>query len=224
MKVSSHRMRELEDQLSRAQMGAVRALLQLLDLRDSVTGLHARRLVDWSLELATLCGVPDEQLRDIEIAALLHDIGKIGVPDAILMKPGILSDSERRVMQLHPTYGSTILKSIPGLEQVSRFVLHHHERWDGQGYPEGLAGEDIPVGSRIIATSDMFDAMISSRSYRSALDLDEALGRLTAAKGNQLDPTITDNFLSLADPKSSRLVALDPTQLSLRQISILDYR
>ena len=188
MKVSSHRMRELEDQLSRAQMGAVRALLQLLDLRDSVTGLHARRLVDWSLELATLCGVPDEQLRDIEIAALLHDIGKIGVPDAILMKPGILSDSERRVMQLHPTYGSTILKSIPGLEQVSRFVLHHHERWDGQGYPEGLAGEDIPVGSRIIAISDMFDAMMNARSYRPALDLDEALGRLTAARGNQLRP------------------------------------
>ncbi|MEE8368611.1 MAG: HD-GYP domain-containing protein [Thermoanaerobaculia bacterium] len=223
MKVSSLRTRKFEDPLSRAQMGAVHALLQLLDLRDYVTGLHARRLVDSSVELAILCGVPDEQLRDIEIAALLHDIGKVGVPDATLMKSGVLSDSERRVMQLHPAYGSTILKSIPGLEQVSRIVLHHHERWDGQGYPEGLAGEDIPVGSRIIAISDMFDAMMNARSYRPALDLDEALGRLTAARGNQLDPTITDNFLSLADPKSFPAGMRSPTRPSFRQISFSDF-
>jgi HD-GYP domain-containing protein (c-di-GMP phosphodiesterase class II) len=218
----NYRLRQPEDHFSSVQIGVVHSLLHLLDLRDYVTGLHARRLVDRSVEIAMLWGVSDDQLWDIEIAALLHDIGKIGIPDAILLKPGVLSSSERRVMNLHPTHGSAILRSIPGFEAVSRLVLHHHERWDGKGYPEGLAGEDIPVGSRIIAISDMFDAMIHERSYRPALSPEEALERLKAARGNQLDPAITDRFLDLAKPSSFQAVIRNRPRSSLWQICSSD--
>ena len=183
-------------------------------------------LGDWSTEASNWrcsAACPIKRSGISEIAALLHDIGKVGVPDDILMKAGVLSDAERHVMKLHPNYGSAILRSIPGFEQVSRLVLHHHERWDGQGYPDGLIGEDIPVGSRIIAISDMYDAMINERSYRPALEMDEALDRLRLARGSQLDPAITNRFLSLADSTSIPEVMREPTRPTLRQIGLSEY-
>jgi HD-GYP domain-containing protein (c-di-GMP phosphodiesterase class II) len=129
---------------------------------------------------------------------LLHDIGKIGIPDAILQKPGKLTPAERELMQKHSEYGWSVLRLFPGFEQVSLLVLHHHERLDGKGYPAGLKGDEIPLGSRIVSILDAFDAMISNRCYRPGLPLEEAVRRLETDSGTQFDPDIVRLFLPLA--------------------------
>lgn len=182
------------------------ALNMLLDLKDLRTGLHATRLAEWAVRIAELLGVPESDLRDIEAASLLHDIGKIGLPDSILHKPGKLTREEFAITKKHPEYGWAILRSIPGFERTSLLVLHHHERYDGNGYPGGLCGESIPLGARIVAVVDAFDAMLSTRAYRDALPIDEVLRRLEADTGTQFDPKITPYFIDLAKAGLADLV------------------
>jgi HD-GYP domain-containing protein (c-di-GMP phosphodiesterase class II) len=182
------------------------ALNMLLDLKDLRTGLHATRLAEWAVRVGELLGLEESDLRDIEAASLLHDIGKIGLPDSILLKPGKLSSEEYAITKKHPEYGWAILRSIPGFERTSLLVLHHHERYDGKGYPAGLAGEDIPLGSRIVAVVDSFDAMLSSRAYRSALPVEEAVRRLVTDIGSQFDPKIAPLFIELAREQLDELV------------------
>ena len=190
--------RRLREELKSLRTGVMCALNMLLDLKDLRTGLHATRLAEWAVRVGENLGVDELELRDIEAASLLHDIGKIGLPDSILLKPGKLTPEEYAITKKHPEYGWAILRSIPGFERTSLLVLHHHERYDGRGYPAGLAGQDIPLGSRIVAIVDSFDAMLSSRAYRDALPVEEAVRRLTADTGTQFDPRIAPLFIDLA--------------------------
>jgi putative nucleotidyltransferase with HDIG domain len=192
------RIRDLELQLRQLRTASICAMNQLLDLKDLNTGVHSTRLAEWALRVAEQLGVPSSQLSDIEAAAILHDIGKMGIPDSILNKPGKLTPEERDIMEKHSEYGWAILRGIPGFQQTSLLVLHHHERIDGKGYPSGLKGEESPLGSRIVCIVDSFDAMISDRSYRKGLPVEEAFRRLRADSGTQFDAKIVDLFTKFA--------------------------
>ena len=192
------RIKQLEQALRQTEAGAVCALTLLLDLKDLKTGMHATRLAEWAVRVGEELGLSEAELRDIEYASMLHDIGKVGVPDEILFKPGRLSEDEFEQVKKHPEYGWAILRAVPGLESVSLVVLHHHERMDGKGYPAGLEGDQIPLGARIVCVVDAFDAMLSSRSYRKGLGIDEAIRRLRDSSPDQFDPKIVAPFIELA--------------------------
>jgi len=205
------RIKELEEQQKAARNTLVCALNQLLDLKDLGTGAHSTRLAEWAVRIGRLIGMSEAEIYQLEVAAMLHDIGKIGVPDAILHKPGQLTLEERAIMQKHPEYGWSILRLFDSLQQASLYVLHHHESLDGSGYPAGLKADDIPLGARIVAVVDSFDAMISSRSYRSGLPHDEAIRRLLAARGKQCDPAIVDVFIPIAEKEVLNVFAATGT-------------
>ena len=169
---------ELKEQLSDLSASLICAFNQLLDLKDLNTGVHSTRLAEWAVRVAQELGIEEKSLHDIEVAALLHDIGKVGVPDAILRKPGRLTEEEYALIKKHPEYGWAVLRHLPGLEHTSHFVLHHHESFDGKGYPAGLKEAEIPIGARIVCVIDAFDAMVSSRPYRQGLPPEEAIRRL----------------------------------------------
>jgi HD-GYP domain-containing protein (c-di-GMP phosphodiesterase class II) len=187
-----------EEQLFQTRNAVICALNQLLDLKDLNTGVHSTRLAELALRVATQLQVSEQEYRDIEVASILHDIGKIGVADAILNKPGRLTDEETAQMQKHSEYGWAILRSIPGFERTSLLVLHHHEHIDGSGYPAKLKGDEIPLGARIVSVVDAFDAMVSNRSYRAGMPIAESLKRLKQASGTQFDPKIVEHFVRLA--------------------------
>jgi len=199
------RLKELEEQLRSTQSAIVCALSQLLDLRDLSTGTHSTRLGEWAVRLAVDFGLDEEYQRSIEVACLVHDVGKIGVPDAVLQKSGPLTPVERAAMDRHPEYGWAILRLLPGLELASLFALHHHERWDGLGYPGRLEGEGIPFGARVVTLVDSFDAMVSDRCYRQGLGFDEAARRLRAGAGTQFDPRLVGPFVELARENLSQV-------------------
>jgi putative nucleotidyltransferase with HDIG domain len=175
----------------------VSALAKLLDLRDGYTGSHAEEVVALCDAIARHLRLPDAALRELEMAARLHDLGKIGVPDVILHKPGRLTPPEWEVMRKHPGWGAEALASVPGSGPVAAAVRGHHERWDGLGYPDELAGEAIPVASRIIAVADAWHAMTSNRSYRRALDDEHARQELSDGAGTQFDPTVVDALMAV---------------------------
>ena len=207
------RVKELQGELLAVRTSVICALNQLLDLKDLNTGVHSTRLAEWSVRIGRELGFDDAALRDLEVAAILHDIGKIGTPDHILKKPARLTDEEREIIKKHPEYGWAVLRVVPGFERVSLFVLHHHEAFDGTGYPAGLRGDEIPIGSRIVSVMDAFDAMISSRPYRRGLSLEEAVRRLEAGIGTQFDPVITPRFIAMAS--ADAVTVFDATGASL---------
>ena len=196
-------VKELQSQLLAVRTSVICALNQLLDLKDLNTGVHSTRLAEWAVRIGRDLGLDDECLRDLEAAAILHDIGKIGTPDAILRKPSKLTEDEYAVIKKHPEYGWAVLRAVPGFERVSLFVLHHHEGYDGSGYPARLRGDEIPIGSRIVSVMDSFDAMVSSRPYRTGLPLEEAIRRLQAGSGTQFDPIVTRHFIAMASSEAS---------------------
>ncbi len=204
----------MEEQLSALRASLICAFNQLLDLKDLNTGVHSTRLAEWALHVAGELGLDESALSDIEVAALLHDIGKIGIPDAILQKPAKLTDAEYDQMKKHPEYGWAVLRHVPGMERASLMILHHHESYDGKGYPAGLKGEEIPIGSRIVSVIDAFDAMVSSRPYREGLPFEEAERRLLQARGTQFDPDVVDRFLPLARAEMSSVFAAAGTSVS----------
>ena len=207
------KVKELQTQLLAVRTSVICAMNQLLDLKDLNTGVHSTRLAEWAVRIGRDLGLDDDCVRDLEAAAILHDIGKIGVPDAILRKPSKLTEEEYAVIKKHPEYGWAVLRAVPGFERVSLFVLHHHEAFDGKGYPAGLRGDEIPIGSRIVAVMDSFDAMVSSRPYRKGLPLDEAIRRLEADTGKQFDPVVTPKFIAMA--RSGASTVFDATGASL---------
>lgn len=167
------------------------ALGRAVDRRDGMTGGHCVRVAEYSRVLGErMLGSRPQELQVLEYGALLHDIGKIAVPDAILRKDGPLTDEEWAVMRQHPCFGHEILYGIAFLTDALPIVLYHHERFDGKGYPEGLAGESIPIGARIFSAADAFDAMTADRHYRRALSLDEAMSELRRNSGTQFDPEV----------------------------------
>ncbi len=197
------RIKELEQQQHALLKSVICGFNQLLDLRDLGTGVHSTRLAEWAVRVARKLGLPESGLYQIEVAALLHDIGKIGIPDAILKKEGKLTDSERVLMNKHPEYSWSILRLLPGLEKASLYALHHHESFNGAGYPGGLKGEEIPIGSRIVSVIDAYDAMISNRCYRRGFPHEEAVRRLVESSGTQFDPAVIRAFVEIAGQEAA---------------------
>lgn len=177
----------------------VDALSAALDAKSSYTCGHSERVADLSLQLSRQLRLPKEEQERIHIGAHLHDIGKIGIPDAILNKPGKLTDSEFSQMRKHPVIGCYIISKVRVFKPVNDIVRHHHERFDGRGYPDGLKGDDISIGARIVAVADSFDAMISERPYRLARSLDDVLIEIQKCKGSQFDPQVVAALMELCD-------------------------
>jgi response regulator RpfG family c-di-GMP phosphodiesterase len=173
------------------------ALGSAIDTRDLGTHAHSRRVRGYSLAIARSHGVPRDQLKDIEHGVLLHDIGKIGIPDAILLKPGPLTPAEWQVMRTHPEVGRRLIEKIPFLQGAVPIVYHHHERWDGSGYPLGLSGQDIPLGARIFAVADAFDAMTFDRPYSRAISLEAAREEILRCAGTHFDPEVVATFMRI---------------------------
>ena len=185
--------------LGKAYDGTLRSLSNALDLRDSETGGHSERVADLTMAIASEMGIErdSEHWRYICWGALLHDVGKIAIPDQILRKPGKLDDAEWQIMRTHSRAGNDILMAVDFLIPVAEMVYSHHERYDGTGYPRGLAGEDIPLGARIFMIADAFDAMTSDRVYRRAMPAEEALAEILRHSGTQFDPGAVRAFLSV---------------------------
>ncbi|MDT7780329.1 MAG: cyclic di-GMP phosphodiesterase [Acidobacteriota bacterium] len=180
--------------LGDAYRTTLKALTAALETRDLETHGHSERVVNFSLRLGRELSLDEEQMRSLEFGSLLHDIGKIGVPDAILRKPARLTEDEWVRMREHPLHGQKILRGIEFLEGASRVVAQHHERWDGSGYPLGLSGEEIDLNARIFAVADAFDAITSDRVYRRGRSYEDALAELDAFIGRQFDPRIVKAF------------------------------
>ena len=179
-------------------LSTVEALANALEANDEYTSSHARWITDMALEVGRELGLDAKTLKRLELGALFHDIGKIGIPGSILTKPGPLTPEERAVIETHPELGERILAPISRLEDVRPIVRHCHERWDGAGYPDGKAAEDIPIEARVILVCDAFHAMTTDRPYRSRLPIEEALRRLEESAGSQFDPDVVEAFIRLA--------------------------
>ncbi len=188
------------ESLERTFLSTVEALANALEANDEYTSSHARWITDMALHVGRELGMDPKALKRLELGALFHDIGKIGVPEAILAKPGPLTDGEWKVVRLHPELGARILAPIERLEQVCQIVRHCHEHWDGSGYPDGLAGEEIPLESRVILVCDAYHAMTTDRPYRRRLTVEDASRRLREAAGTQFDPRVVEVFLALDAP------------------------
>ncbi len=187
--------------------GTIEALAASIDAKDSYTNGHSQRVAHLAWKLAIAAGLDDEAAERVRISGLLHDVGKIGVPEAILCKPGKLEDHEFEQIKQHPGIGARILKDIPFLSDIIPGVLYHHERLDGRGYPEGLSGDDVPMIARILCIADSFDAMSSNRSYRSAMSRERVLTELRNSAGKQFDPELVEHFIRLDLGEYDRMVA-----------------
>jgi len=174
----------------------IRSMLKALQLKDDYTFGHSLRVAFYSLALGKEVGLSETELYELEVAALFHDIGKIGVPDHILNKPARLEENEFLKMKKHPEQSAEILEGFKPFEKVAMFAKHHHERFDGRGYPDGMKGEDIPYFSRIILIADTFDAMTSTRPYRKGLPYKVAFDELNEFAGTQFDPDLVKSFVS----------------------------
>lgn len=189
-------------------------LAEAVELRDKYTGKHTNRVTSYSLLLAEHLDLPSEDLNWIRVGTPLHDIGKIGIPDEILNKPGKLSEKEFEIMKTHTTKGAKILEQVPDLAPVIPIARSHHERWDGSGYPDGLKGLQIPTLARIVAVADAFDAMTSNRSYRASMPVDVAFAELEKHKGRQFDPDFAAAFIKI------RQRIIQEMQAETKQINI----
>jgi len=205
------RVKELEEQQSAFRNSLICAFNQLLDLKDISTGVHSTRLAEWAIRVARKLNIPEEHMYQVEVAALLHDVGKIGVPDAILKKQGPLTSEERAVINRHSEYSWSILRLLPGLEEASLYTLHHHENVDGTGYPAGLKDADIPLVSRIVSVIDAYDAMVSNRCYRKGLEHAEAVRRLLESAGTQFDLDVVQAFIPIAEQEAADVFAATGT-------------
>jgi response regulator RpfG family c-di-GMP phosphodiesterase len=209
------RTQQLEMAMKRIELTydeTLEALGAALDLRDNETAGHAWRVTRYCLEIAKLLGCPGEQLKHIARGAYLHDIGKIGVPDAILLKPDKLTVEETEVMQAHARIGYDLVSRIAFLAPAAEIVLAHQERFDGTGYPQGLRGSEIPLGARIFALADTLDAMMSDRPYRRALPFSVAKAEIIRESGRQFDPDVVQAFLSMSEEvwENIRMMAPGP--------------
>lgn len=196
--LSNSRTQILQD-LSELFYKTIKSIAHALDAKDPYTHGHSLRVTLYSLALAKALRLPDDLLEEIETTGLLHDIGKIAIPESILLKPGKLTDEEYEIIKTHPELGERLVNGIEKLNIISNWLKYHHERYDGQGYPEGLKGEQIPISSRIIAIADTYDAMTSSRSYRVALSHQQAIDEIRRCSGTQFDPKLAELFISIND-------------------------
>jgi putative two-component system response regulator len=216
-------VRQRTAELENSRRDLIHCLARAAEYRDDDTGQHVLRVGRYTRLIGQALGLPEEVIETLEQAALLHDIGKIGIPDSVLLKPGKLTEDEFSMMQKHPGFGKRILTSFSTdeertlqrhaevgahilevgssriLDMARTIALTHHERWDGGGYPLGLKGEDIPLVGRIVAVADVFDALSSRRSYKKAFPLDECFQIMLESRGSHFDPDVLDAFLSVRD-------------------------
>ncbi len=186
-------------ELTRSYMATVRALSNAVEARDAYTGKHADRVAAYGIEVARALGIPRPDSPEIEFGFLLHDIGKIAIPDSILYKRSALTAGERELMARHPAIGAEIVRGIEFLEEAAKVVRSHHEHWDGSGYPDGLAGEQIPLAARVFAVADVLDALTTDRPYRPASTLGEAREMIRRDSGSHFDPRVVEAFCSIDD-------------------------
>jgi putative nucleotidyltransferase with HDIG domain len=197
--------RERSQQLRESYMATVRALSNAVEARDAYTGKHAERVTAYALEIAAALGIQLSETEEIEFGFLLHDIGKVAIPDAILYKPGALTDKERALMAQHPLIGAEIVRGIEFLGSAAEVVRSHHERWDGLGYPDGLAGEQIPLTARVFSVADVLDALTTERPYRPASTLRIARAMINEEAGTQFDPRVVEAFNTIPDQTFERI-------------------
>ncbi len=198
-----HRVASGADRVARFRAAA--SLARAVDSRDAYSGSHSERVAALSGRIASQLGRPSEEIELTRLAGSLHDLGKLAIPEEILRKPSALTDAERLVLERHPQIGYRMLESL-GVQPIAAWVLHHHERWDGSGYPDGLEGESIPIGARIIFVADAFDAMTSNRLYRTPLTHEEAIREVERCAGTQFDPDVVQAFLAAVGARESVVV------------------
>lgn len=199
VKRKTQEVTEQNERLERMSMQIVKALSGAIDAKDTYTNGHSTRVAEYSREIARHAGFSKEMQDVIYMMGLLHDVGKIGVPDAIINKPAKLSDEEYAVIRSHPVMGSDILENITEFPKLSTGAKWHHERYDGKGYPDGISGEEIPIEARIIAIADAYDAMSSKRSYRNVLPQAQIRAEMEEGRGTQFDPALADIMLAMID-------------------------
>jgi HD-GYP domain-containing protein (c-di-GMP phosphodiesterase class II) len=192
-------------ELRRSYMATVRALSNAVEARDAYTGKHAERVAAYGIELARAAGLEVADAPQIEFGFLLHDVGKVGVPDAILFKSSALTAEEYALVRRHPVIGSEILRDVDFLGEGKLVVRHHHERWDGQGYPDGLSGDAIPLAARVFAVADALDALTTDRPYRPSSTFTVARREIRAGSGSQFDPLVVAAFEEIPDETFARL-------------------
>ncbi len=197
----------LYQSLEQAYLEAIRSLARALEAKDPYTSGHSERVSRYSERLAIALEIPEQQTRQLTLACLIHDIGKIGVSERVLHKPTALDRMEQGIIRQHPVTGESIIRPLKGLEQVARFIRHHHEHYDGTGYPDRLAGDAIPLESRIMAIADCYDAMTTKRPYREPLPEEAVCRELTEFSGTQFDPSLVEVFLRLVEGGSLRCTA-----------------
>lgn len=190
-------LRQAFQQLEEMSAGAIRALADALDAKCDYTSGHSLRVSRFAVAIGRSLGLDDDHLKDIELAGILHDIGKIGVPESILWKPARLTPEEQKIMAEHPVKSAQIIGELRGLKRTREYVLHHHEFLDGSGYPDHLKGDEIPIGARIILVADAYDAMTTDRPYRKAIGHAAAIAELRKLAGKQFDPRMVDALISL---------------------------
>jgi len=195
-------LQNTNQQLLQAYDATIEGWAKALEFRDMETEGHSRRVVEMTLQLARRLGIEDQQLAAVRRGALLHDIGKMAIPDAILQKPGPLNEEEWKMMRQHPLFALQMLENIPFLRSALDIPYCHHEKWDGSGYPRGLRGEEIPLAARIFAVVDVWDALTSDRPYRRAWSNEQALKYLKDQKGKHFDPRVVDAFLAFLSDES----------------------
>jgi HD-GYP domain-containing protein (c-di-GMP phosphodiesterase class II) len=187
---------QFQDRIPQQILAMAKALVSVIGLRDHYTASHSARVAKYVRDIATKLGLPDTETETVVFAASLHDIGKAGISDHILLKPDKLNEEELAWIQKNPEFGWMALRQIEGFQSAALIVLHQHERIDGSGYPKKLRGEEIPLGSRIIAVADSFDALTTNRPYRNALSQQAALEELMRCSGTQFDPEVVNAFLT----------------------------
>ena len=192
-------------ELHRSYMLTVRALASAVEARDAYTGRHAERVAAYGLQIAAAAGMSLSDEPQIEFGFLLHDAGKVAVPDAILFKPGPLTPAERAIVEQHPVTGSEIVRDIDFLGAARDVIRSHHERWDGKGYPDGLAGTDIPLSARVFAVADTLDALTTNRPYRRASSFAKARIIIVRDSGSHFDPEVIEAYQALADDVLERI-------------------
>jgi putative nucleotidyltransferase with HDIG domain len=215
--VAMHRVRLMEE-LERLLLDTIKAIAATIDARDGYTHRHSERVAALTGQLARELGLSDRERETAELSALLHDVGKIAVPDSILNKPGTLTPEEFADMRKHPVHGARILGNIQSatITAVLPGVQYHHEKWDGTGYPEGLKGEDIPFLGRLLGVADVYDALTSVRSYRGAMPGEEAIALIAQGSGRHFDPAIAAALLRISDRDELHPDAL-PTEVRQMQ-------
>ncbi len=190
-------IKKINQELENAYLESIQTLRYTVDAKDTYTRGHSDRVSEYSVLIGKYLGLPESDLKTLRIGGLFHDIGKLGVPDSILLKAGKLSDNEYSEVKNHPSIGAHILSSASIFKDIIPIVKHHHERYDGHGYPSQLEGENIPYFARITSIADSFDAMTSKRAYRDSMPIEKVISEFENCKGTQFDPKLTDLFLDI---------------------------